>query len=124
MALSLTPSRPKSRRTDRCAIVALSDAHLAKMIERVLRRLGCAPLRATSAAEVRAHLDDVPGSIVILGPELADESGWLCCAKLSHPVPRAKVLMIGAKTPRHQMMARLTGAAALLSDPVEVAEWV
>ncbi len=121
---SLTPTRQKNRRIAGRAVVALNDATQTQQIERVLRRLGWSALRAESADEVRERVAEAPGSVVILGPALADESGWLTCAKLSKPVAQAKVLIIGPDTPRNRMMARCAGAAALLSDPVEVAEWV
>jgi DNA-binding response OmpR family regulator len=121
---SFTPTRSKSRQVVGRAIVALNDGPQTQMVERVLRRLGWAAVRAANADEVRERLKEAPGSVVILAPELADESGWLTCAKLSQPVPSARVLIVGPNTPRNRMMARCAGAAALLSDPVEVAEWV
>src|SRR5690348_3977646 len=94
MSPSLAPLRTKTRRTVGNAIVALGDAAQAQLVERVLHRLGWSAVRATSAAEVRERLAAAPGSVVILGPSLADESGWLTCAKLTHPPGRTKVLII------------------------------
>src|SRR5262245_21294251 len=121
---SLAPTRTKTRCATGRAIVALNDVSQTQLVERVLRRIGWSAVRASSATEVRERLAEAPGSTVVLGTELADESAWLTCAKLSQPVAQTRVLIIGPNTPRNRMKARTAGAAALLADPVEVAEWV
>jgi DNA-binding response OmpR family regulator len=124
MSPSLAPIRTKTRRIVGHAVVAVSDPTQAQLVECVLRRLGWAAVRVASAAEVRERLAETPGAVVILGTALADESGWLTCAKLAHPAGRTKVLIVAPDTPLNRMQAHAAGATALLADPVEISEWV
>lgn len=127
MVTSLTPHRSKDQRCRHgscSAVVALPEAGQAEEARRLLRRLGWAVRPAASADEVREHLMKAPGSIVILSAQLADESGWLTCAKLTVHGGRTTVVIVGPDTPRNRLLARLTGAAALVADPTGLSEWL
>lgn len=122
--MSPTRNRLASCRRPTGVVLAVSNSQQSDMLQRVLRRMGVPVQLANSAAEVRQHLAESPGQVAILGPDLTDESCWLTCAKLTQPPARATVLIVAPDTPRHRMMARAAGAAALISDPVAIADWL
>jgi DNA-binding response OmpR family regulator len=126
MVPSIATPRHKSdcKRPKDCVVLALNDDAQAAVIRMVLRRLGWSVHQAATAAEARRLVAECRGGVAILGTDFADESGWLTCAKLTVPPPHCTVLMVGPDTPRNRMMARSAGARALLTDPVEVADWV
>jgi hypothetical protein len=104
--------------------LGLLEASQAKLIRVGLRRLGWPVRLARSPSEVGQMLSAAPGSIAILGTEQDDESNWLTCAKAKVCGAATTVLLIGSDTPRNHRLAHFVGASALLSDPVEVADWI
>jgi len=127
MATSLTPFRERAstQKGSRPRIVlSLLEANQAELIRIGLRRLGWVVLMARSPSEVGQLLATAPGSTAILGTEQDDESNWLTCAKVKLADSASTVLLIGPDTPRNHRLANFVGATALLSDPVEVADWV
>jgi response regulator RpfG family c-di-GMP phosphodiesterase len=102
-------------------VLAGLRAEQAERIRPVLRRLGWPVQEVESGERIGRILERAPGSVVIVATEGGEESGWLVCAKLTHADPKARVVLVGPDTDRHQRLARFAGAAALVADPVEAA---
>jgi DNA-binding response OmpR family regulator len=125
-AMMKTPCRGKgsSQNCGTCAVVALADEQQTQVIRRALTRLGWQVREAGSAAAARRLVRAGVCSVAILATELYDESGWLTCAKLKLMAQRVDVYLVGPNSPRNRCLARFVGAAALLGDPVEIADWL
>src|SRR5260370_24318032 len=71
--------------------------------------------RADTGEEVRGLARAFAPNLVILDTQLADESGWLTCDKLTREMPRLKVLLLGAQPPsQNENFASFVGATALI----------
>ena len=111
-------------RTGSCAVVALPDTDQAFVMRRVLNRLGWRVTDAGDASEVSRLVLSGARRLAVLATDLLDESGWLTCAKLKRSAARLDVYLVGPGTPRNRRLARFVGAATLLTDPVEIADWL
>jgi len=66
---------------------------------------------------VRRLVREAAPSVVVLATDLADESGWLTCAKLTEEFPEVRVILVGpAPTLREYEFADFVGASALLKQ--------
>src|SRR5262249_42925551 len=77
-----------------CLVLAHADLGYAADACRRFRRLGWDVYQAHAGAEVRrlAHL--LEPDLVVLDANLAGESGWLTCAKLTRERPATRVVLI------------------------------
>ncbi len=98
-----------------CLVLAHADEDYALRACGTFRRLGWDVYRADNGTEARNLAREVGPNLVILDTQLADESGWLTCDKLTRELPRLKVLLLGLH-PRSQNdnFAAFVGATALV----------
>jgi CheY-like chemotaxis protein len=105
MPLDLTP----------CLILAHTDIGFAARASRQLRRHGWDVYLAQTGAEVRRLAKKLAPAVVVLDVDLADESGWLLCDKLSREQDGPKVILVaGQLTPQQERLASFVGATALI----------
>ena len=98
-----------------CAILAHGDPTFAGRAGRCLVRRGWEVYAAGSAAEVRRLIRRFRPAVVALDTELADESGWLVCGKLTQMANPPRVLLVTSRrTPEGVRFARFVGAAGLV----------
>ena len=98
-----------------CLVLAHTDIDFAARISRQFRLLGWNVYLARTGAEARRLAQKLAPAVVVLDTELADESGWLLCDKLSREEPAPKVVLIGGRqTPEEERLASFVGAAALV----------
>src|SRR5262245_59441864 len=82
-----------------CVLLAHADGAYASDVSQSLRRLGWDVYQAADGAELRRLARMMEPELVILDAELADESGWLTCAKLQHEQQSGgKVILVGDAT--------------------------
>jgi DNA-binding response OmpR family regulator len=125
-AIMKTPCRGKgaSESCGTCAVVALQNQEQSLIVKHTLQRLGWQVREAPSAAGARRLIRAGGCKVAVLAIDLNDESGWLTCAKLKLKSRRLEVFLVGPDTPGNRSLARFAGATALLSDPVEIADWL
>jgi DNA-binding response OmpR family regulator len=98
-----------------CLILAHRDRGFATRASRQLRRDGWDIYLAQTGADVRRLAKQLAPAVVVLDVDLADESGWLLCDKLSREQSGPKVVLVAAEwTPEQERLARFVGAAALI----------
>jgi DNA-binding response OmpR family regulator len=98
-----------------CLIVAHPDRVYQTQLARAFRRLGWDTYAARSGPEARRLMRLLDADAVILHTDLAEESGWLTCDKLTREQPLARVILISDDlSPRHQELALFVGASALI----------
>jgi ActR/RegA family two-component response regulator len=96
-------------------VLAYADSAHAVLCCRQLRRLGWEVHLTTSGAEARRLAQALAPKVVVLDAELADESGWLTCAKLLQDSPDQRVVLVtGQVTAEGERMADHVGAATLV----------
>jgi ActR/RegA family two-component response regulator len=106
-------------------VLALQDSAQAVRRERAFRRRGWEVHRASTGVEARRLAARLLPDVVILDTDLADESGWLTCAKLRLERPQQKVLLVGADiTPSNERFSEFVGAAGLVSSSADLAALV
>jgi DNA-binding response OmpR family regulator len=99
-----------------CLVLAHTDIGFAARISREFRLLGWNVYLARTGAEVRRLTQKLAPAVVVLDVDLADESGWLICDKLTRDQSGSKVVLIAAdQSPEHERLASFVGAAALIS---------
>jgi DNA-binding response OmpR family regulator len=97
-------------------ILAHRDPGYVAQTCRALRQRGWRVHLARSGEEVRRLAHRLAPAAVALDTELADESGWLTCAKLTGEQPQLKVILVGPHTDRtDRRFAAFAGAAGLVS---------
>lgn len=100
-----------------CVIVAHTDVDYGQRLQDQLRPLGWRVRLTNSAEEARRLAVAFNPVAVILDTELADESGWLMCAKLTwHGGEWPVILVSPAPTPEQERLAAFVGATALVSQ--------
>ncbi|HZU36213.1 MAG TPA: response regulator [Gemmataceae bacterium] len=105
---TLNPYRP-------CLILAHADCAYATAAARVFRREGWDVYNARSGPEARRLARMLRPSLVVLGTDLPEESGWLICDKLTRESPTARVILVAVEPDRpSEQFARFVGAAALV----------
>jgi len=98
-----------------CLVLAHADIGFAARVSRQFRLLGWDVYLARTGAEVHRLTQKLAPAVVVLDIDLADESGWLLCDKLSRQEPAPKVVLIGARqTPEQERLASFVGATALI----------
>jgi DNA-binding response OmpR family regulator len=98
-----------------CLVLAHADIGFAARVSRQFRLLGWDVYLARTGAEVRRLTQKLAPAVVVLDIDLADESGWLLCDKLSREEPAPKVVLLGeCRTPEQERLASFVGAAALI----------
>jgi DNA-binding response OmpR family regulator len=65
---------------------------------------------AHTGPEARTLALRLQADLVLLDTELAEESGWLTCAKLVHERPTTRVVLLGDNDPRSSVYAEFVGA--------------
>ena len=96
-------------------VLAYADSAHAVLCCRQLRRLGWEVHLTTSGAEARRLAQALAPKVVVLDAELADESGWLTCAKLLHDRPGQRVVLVTDEvTSEGERLAGHVGAAILV----------
>ena len=98
-----------------CLVFAHADEDYALRTCGSFRRLGWDVHCADNGVEARGLARMLAPNLVILDTQLADESGWLTCDKLTREMPRVKVLLVGSH-PRNTNadLATFVGATALV----------
>ncbi len=97
-----------------CVVLAHADEAYRADAGRRLRRLGWDVYLACAGAEARRLARMLRPEVVVLGLDLADETGWLTCAKLTQERPGGKVVLVGEGGPRNREQARFVGACDLV----------
>jgi DNA-binding response OmpR family regulator len=103
-----TPYRP-------CLILAHADAVYEAAASRAFRRDGWDVYNARTGPEARRLTRMLRPSLVVLGTDLPEESGWLVCDKLTREFPTTRVILVAVEpdSPSEQF-ASFVGAAALV----------
>jgi DNA-binding response OmpR family regulator len=102
-------------RSHPCLILADADAVFRAATERSFRRLGWDVYTARSGPEARRLARMLGPSLVVLGAELPDESGWLTCDKMTREFPSLWVVLVAAQPDERQRdFAAFVGARALV----------
>ena len=97
-------------------VVAYADSIHAARSSRHFRRQGWEVHQVDSAAEARRLIADLAPQLVVLDTELADESGWLLCAKLRLEHPQQRIILLCPElTPEQQRRSEFVGAAELMT---------
>jgi DNA-binding response OmpR family regulator len=100
-----------------CLVLAHADIGFAARVSRQLRLLGWDVYLARTGAEARRLTQKLAPAVVVLDTDLADESGWLLCDKLSREEPAPRVVLIGAcQTPEQERLASFVGATAFIQQ--------
>jgi DNA-binding response OmpR family regulator len=98
-----------------CLVLAHMDIGFAARVSRQFRLLGWDVYLARTGAEARRLTQKLAPAVVVLDVNLADESGWLLCDKLSREEPAPRIVLIGPQqTPEQERLASFVGAAALI----------
>jgi len=98
-----------------CLVLAHTDIGFAARASRQFRCLGWDVYLARTGADVRRLTQKLAPAVIILDVDLADESGWLVCDKLTREQSGCKVFLVAAdSTPEHERLASFVGAAALI----------
>jgi DNA-binding response OmpR family regulator len=98
-----------------CLVLAHTDGGFAARAGRQLRRHGWEVSLAQTGAEVRRLTKKLAPAVVVIDVDLADESGWLLCDKLSREQAGPKVVLVAdERTPQQERLASFVGAAALI----------
>lgn len=98
-----------------CLVLAHRDPAYSRETARRFRRLGWDVYQTQGGAEARRLARMMGAELTVLDVDLADESGWLVCAKLRRELPAGQVVLVGDPAcPRSQQMAAFVGAAALV----------
>jgi hypothetical protein len=128
---TIPPPPPVPADIDRVArlrprlVVAHPEAAYATLVSRHFRRLGWCVEATTSAEEARCLTHLRAPMAVILGTDLADETGWLACTKLVAANPGLKViLVVHDRSAVGDRFAEFVGAARLVSEADGVAALV
>ena len=107
--LSATVDRP-------CLVLATSDfAYPSETLVR-LRRLGWDIYQTEVGPEARRLTRLLEPAVVVLDTDLAEESGWLTCAKLERERPGGEVVLVASEdNAQNRDLAEFVGASALVS---------
>jgi len=106
-------------------VVAHPDPAYLTLVGRHFRRLGWNVEATTSGEEARSLTHLRAPMAVILGTDLADETGWLACTKLVAAHPDLKViLVVQDRSAASDRFAEFVGAARLVSEAEGVAALV
>ena len=104
-----------------CMILAHGDGVYAAQLGRAFRRLGWDVYEARSGPEARRLARMLGPELMVLGTDLAVESGWLTCDKVTREMPEVKVVLVGsAAEARAEEFASFVGAISLVDrrEPV------
>jgi DNA-binding response OmpR family regulator len=102
-------------------IIAHSNPAFTSAVERAFRRHGWVVAQAADGAEAR-RLTEVPADLIVLDTELAEESGWLTCAKLTLRRTREAVVLVADELSEGDAdFAAFSGAVRLMSRAEGVA---
>jgi DNA-binding response OmpR family regulator len=92
------------------------DAPYAAEACKRFRRQGWDVYQAQNGPEVRRLARMLEPELVVLEADLAGESGWLTCAKLTREQPGIRVFLVSDDAgPRNRQMALFSGAAGLIN---------
>jgi CheY-like chemotaxis protein len=98
-----------------CLVLAHAHDDYALRASGSFHRLGWDVHRTDNGAEARGLARELAPNLVILDTQLADESGWLTCDKLTREMPRLKVLLVGDQpVSQDESFASFVGATALV----------
>jgi DNA-binding response OmpR family regulator len=99
-----------------CMVLAHADSAYAADACRRFRRLGWDVYQAEAGAEVRRLARMLQPELIVLDVNLAGESGWLTCAKLTQGPGRSPriVLITDQGDPKAGDMAHFVGANAIV----------
>lgn len=79
-----------------------------------LRRLGWDVYQAGDGPEARRLAKMLEADLVVIDVHMADESGWLTCAKLSQERPGERIILMGEASERNRERASFVGASAIV----------
>jgi CheY-like chemotaxis protein len=110
-----------------CLVLGGFDA----VLVRAFRRSGWDVYPARTGPEARRLARMVEADLVVLDTQVAEESGWLTCEKLTSEVPGVRVILVDRNPDPHgEDLAEFVGAAVLIDrenleelarrDPAEV----
>jgi DNA-binding response OmpR family regulator len=98
-----------------CLILAHADPAYATAAARVFRREGWDVYNARTGPESRRLARMLRPSLIVLGTDLPEESGWLICDKLTRESPHSRVILVAAEPDQpSEQFAHFVGAAALV----------
>jgi len=99
-----------------CLVLVHADPLYAALIRQIFLRLRWDVHVTASGVEAREWVAELAPSMVILDTELADESGWLTCAKLTQEQPDLHVVLVADHVgPSGHAFAYYVGAASLVA---------
>ena len=94
-------------------VLAHTDTAFTSAASRRFHRLGYAVHLAQSGGEARRLANTLNPAVVVLDTDLADESGWLICDKLTREDASPKVILVGTSpAPEQSDFAAFVGASA------------
>jgi DNA-binding response OmpR family regulator len=107
---------------DQRLILAHADSSFAARATRCLSRLGYEVYCVKSGASARRLAHELTAPVVVLDADLAYESGWLLCQKLTCEQPELQVVLVSdRRTSDRTRFARFVGASGLVFRPDGVA---
>jgi DNA-binding response OmpR family regulator len=117
----MPPRIEKAQRTRPRLVLALSDDDRAELLRRKLRRRGWEVHSARAGPEARRLTQRHRPNVVILDTDLAQESGWLTCAKITLADGGQRVILVhqGDVGPVERL-AHAVGAATIVADDTRI----
>lgn len=104
-----------------CVVVAHTDEVYGQRLQEQLSPLGWKVRLARNAEEARRLAIAFNPVAVILDTQLADESGWLMCAKLTWHGSEWPIILVSPQpTPEQERLASFVGATALVPQHVPI----
>jgi DNA-binding response OmpR family regulator len=98
-----------------CLLLVHGDASYAAETCLHFRRQGWDVYQASDGPEARRLARMLEADLVVLEADLAGESGWLTCAKLTRERPGGRVILVSDDAgPSNYRMAHFSGAAAIV----------
>ncbi|MHB1423565.1 MAG: response regulator [Gemmataceae bacterium] len=98
-----------------CLVLAHPQTDYQALLARGFRRLGWDVYLARSGPEARRLSRMLEADVVVLHAEMAEESGWLTCDKLTREQPLTRVILVSDNlSPRSAELAIFVGASALI----------
>ena len=108
-----------------CMIVVDEKPSPAALLARAFRRHGWDVYHARSGAEARRLARMLEPELLVMATDLAEESGWLTCEKLTREQPGVKVFLVGDAADSHNHdFAAFVGAVRLLNERDSVQDLV
>ncbi len=81
----------------RCLVLAHSDARYVRLVRLHFQNLGWKVCTTSSGCEARNLARAFSPAVIALDTNLADQSGWLTCDKLTGEFPDSRIVLVGKR---------------------------